>query len=106
MISRALELMDLKNSDKVLDLFCGLGNFSLPMAKYCSEVMGVEGSKTMVERAYMNAKANKLDNVSFFAANLDDPLEVSRYVQHSFNKLLIDPPRSGAFRIGEANRSA
>jgi 23S rRNA (uracil1939-C5)-methyltransferase len=99
MVSLALELMDLKSSDKVLDLFCGLGNFSLPMAKYCAQVVGVEGSKTMVERAYMNAKANSLDNVEFYAANLDDVTEVNNLVQQSFNKVLIDPPRSGALEI-------
>lgn len=99
MVSLAIELMDLKSSDKVLDLFCGLGNFSLPMAKYCAQVVGVEGSKIMVERAYMNAKANGLDNVEFYAANLDDVTEVNNLVQQSFNKVLIDPPRSGALEI-------
>lgn len=99
MVSLALELMDLNSADKVLDLFCGLGNFSLPMAKYCSGVVGVEGSKTMVERAYMNAKANGLDNVDFYAANLDDVTEVNKLVQQTFNKVLIDPPRSGALEI-------
>lgn len=99
MVKRALELMDLKNGDKVLDLFCGLGNFSLPMAQLCSRVVGVEGSKTMVDRAFMNAKANHLENVDFYAANLDDVTEVNKLVHQSFNKLLIDPPRSGALEI-------
>lgn len=99
MVNLALELMELKSSDKVLDLFCGLGNFSLPMAKFCTRVIGVEGSTNMVDRAYMNAKANHLDNVDFYAANLDDVSEVSKLVQHSFNKVLIDPPRSGALEI-------
>lgn len=99
MVNLALQLMDLKSDDLVLDLFCGLGNFSLPMARHCSKVVGVEGSKTMVERAYMNAKANHLDNVDFYAANLDDVMEVNKLVQHRFNKVLIDPPRSGALEI-------
>ncbi len=99
MVSLALELMDLKSTDVVLDLFCGLGNFSLPMAKFCSKVLGVEGSKTMVERAYMNAKANNLSNLDFYAANLDDVNEVKKLVNQPFNKVLIDPPRSGAFEI-------
>jgi len=99
MVKLALELMDLKSSDIVLDLFCGLGNFSLPMAQFCSKVVGVEGSKTMVERAYMNAKANNLSNVDFYAANLDDITEVNNLVKQSFNKVLIDPPRSGALEI-------
>lgn len=99
MVNLALELMDLKSSDKVLDLFCGLGNFSLPMAKYCAKVTGVEGSKTMVERAYMNANANQLNNVDFYTANLDDVTEVSKLVEQPCNKILIDPPRSGALEI-------
>jgi 23S rRNA (uracil1939-C5)-methyltransferase len=99
MVDRALELMDLKKSDKVLDLFCGLGNFSLPMAKFCSRVLGVEGSKTMVERAEMNAKANGLSNATFYAANLDDVDQVLKLFKQSFNKVLIDPPRSGALEL-------
>lgn len=99
MIIRALELMDLKSTDIVLDLFCGLGNFSLPMAKFCSKVLGVEGSKTMVERAYMNAKKNHISNVDFYAANLDDVNEVKKLVQQPCNKILIDPPRSGALEL-------
>ena len=99
MVHLAIDLMNLKNSDMVLDLFCGLGNFSLPMAKFCSQVVGVEGSQTMVERAYMNAKANGIMNTDFYAANLDDVHEVKKLAQHSFNKILIDPPRSGALEL-------
>ncbi len=99
MVRLALQLMELKSSDRVLDLFCGLGNFSLPMAKFCSSVVGVEGSQAMVERASMNAKANGLSNLSFYAANLDDVDEVNKIVQQSFNKVLIDPPRSGALEL-------
>ena len=99
MVRLALELMDLKSSDRVLDLFCGLGNFSLPMAKFCEYLVGVEGSQAMVERATMNAAANGLTNLSFYAANLDDVEEVNKVVQQSFNKILIDPPRSGALEL-------
>lgn len=99
MVALALQLMDLKSTDIVLDLFCGLGNFSLPMAKFSARVLGVEGSKTMVERAYMNAKANNVTNVDFYVANLDDVIEVNKLVQQACNKVLIDPPRSGAFEI-------
>ncbi|CAM3016461.1 23S rRNA (uracil(1939)-C(5))-methyltransferase RlmD [Legionella worsleiensis] len=99
MVRLAIELMALNSSDKVLDLFCGLGNFSLPMAKFCSKVIGVEGSKTMVERAYMNAQANGLANVEFYAANLDDISEVNKLTRQSVNKMLIDPPRSGALEL-------
>lgn len=99
MVALALELMELKSTDLVLDLFCGLGNFSLPMAKSCAQVVGVEGSANMVERAYMNAKANHLDNAAFYAANLDDVAQVNDLVKRSFNKVLLDPPRSGALEI-------
>ncbi|PWY54393.1 23S rRNA (uracil(1939)-C(5))-methyltransferase RlmD [Legionella qingyii] len=99
MVSQAMQLMDLKSTDIVLDLFCGLGNFSLPMAKFCTKVLGVEGSKNMVERAYMNAKLNHIQNVDFYAANLDDVNEVKKLVQQPCNKVLIDPPRSGALEI-------
>jgi 23S rRNA (uracil1939-C5)-methyltransferase len=99
MVKQALELMALKHSDNVLDLFCGLGNFSLPMAKKCSMVVGVEGSKTMVDRAYMNASVNQIQNVEFYPANLDDPNEVRSVVKQSYDKVLLDPPRSGALEI-------
>ncbi|MFI4963143.1 MAG: 23S rRNA (uracil(1939)-C(5))-methyltransferase RlmD [Legionellales bacterium] len=99
MVAKALELMELQSSDRVLDLFCGLGNFSLPMSLSCAKVIGIEGSKTMVERAYRNAQTNQLTNLEFYAANLDDISEVNRVLQGSINKVLIDPPRSGALEI-------
>jgi 23S rRNA (uracil1939-C5)-methyltransferase len=99
MVALTLKLMDLKSTDIVLDLFCGLGNFSLPMAKFCAKVLGVEGSENMVERAYMNAKANNIANADFYAANLDDVEEVKKLVQQKCNKVLIDPPRSGALEL-------
>lgn len=99
MVTQALSLMDLQATDTVLDLFCGLGNFSLPMAKYCANVIGIEGSETMVERARRNAELNQLTNVQFFAANLDDVAKVAKVMRHPANKVLIDPPRSGAFEI-------
>lgn len=99
MVPLALELLDLKSDDTVLDLFCGLGNFSLPLAKHCARVIGVEGSEMMVERARMNAIQNKITNSSFFSANLDDEHMVDILAQHGANKLLIDPPRLGAAEI-------
>ena len=99
MISQALELLALTPQDNVMDLFCGLGNFSLPIAKRCAKVIGVEGSDMMVERARMNAVLNSLSNVTFFSANLDDEGVMEMLEQHSINKLLIDPPRAGAMEI-------
>lgn len=99
MIPLALNLLNLNKEDIVLDLFCGLGNFSLAIAKFCKQVIGFEGSDAMVKRAYYNAKLNHITNVDFFAANLDDVETVSRLVQQTCTKILIDPPRSGAFEI-------
>lgn len=99
MVAQALEWMDLQAEDSVLDLFCGLGNFSLPMSKFCANVMGIEGSKEMVARALRNAEKNQLSNLNFYAANLDDVEEIKQKLQGSFSKVLIDPPRSGALEI-------
>jgi 23S rRNA (uracil1939-C5)-methyltransferase len=99
MVSHAIALMKPESEDIILDLFCGLGNFSLALAKSAKQVIGVEGSDAMVERATMNAEANQIKNVSFYAANLDDPEKISQFINMGQNKLLIDPPRSGALEI-------
>jgi 23S rRNA (uracil1939-C5)-methyltransferase len=99
MVDQALKLLELKSTDIVLDLFCGLGNFTLPMARQCKHVVGIEGSKTMVDRAHMNARNNQIENVEFYAANLDDEEEVSCLANRTYHKVLIDPPRSGALEI-------
>lgn len=99
MIPQAMSLLDLRPEDVVLDLFCGLGNFSLPMAKKCSRVIGVEGSENMVQRAYKNASHNHITNVEFFSANLDDPAGFEKLKHYSITKLLVDPPRAGALEI-------
>jgi 23S rRNA (uracil1939-C5)-methyltransferase len=96
MVAQALGLLELSEQDRVLDLFCGLGNFSLPMAKYCGHVYGVEGSHAMVERAQMNARYNHIDNVSFQCANLEDEKSMNALAALNVNKALIDPPRAGA----------
>jgi 23S rRNA (uracil1939-C5)-methyltransferase len=96
MIDRAIELLDLTPEDRVLDLFCGLGNFTLPLARRCAEVVGVEGEAKLVERARANAAENALTNVQFHAADLAGDLEHSPWWKQGFDKVLIDPPRSGA----------
>lgn len=98
MIKQALGLMDLNPEDKVLDLFCGLGNFSLPMAKKAGLVLGIEGCQEMVERAYMNAQLNAINNVQFLCADLDSE-SLQTLLKDNFNKVLLDPPRSGALAI-------
>jgi 23S rRNA (uracil1939-C5)-methyltransferase len=99
MVSLALSLLELNASDVILDLFCGLGNFSLPMAKHCDNVLGIEGSTTMVERALMNARLNQLENTEFRCANLEDETVLSDLKRFKFTKILLDPPRTGALAI-------
>jgi 23S rRNA (uracil1939-C5)-methyltransferase len=99
MISQAITLLDLQADDKVLDLFCGLGNFSLPMAKRCASVTGVEGSQDMVERAAINASNNQLANTSFYAADLFTSFDKDSWAVPEYSKLLLDPPRSGAIEL-------
>jgi 23S rRNA (uracil1939-C5)-methyltransferase len=102
MVPLALKLLDLNEDDVVLDLFCGLGNFSLPLAKKVSRVIGIEGSEKMVLRAGMNAAHNGINNAEFLSANLDDPDSFQSLELPTFTKLLIDPPRSGALEIVNA----
>ncbi|MDP3705937.1 MAG: 23S rRNA (uracil(1939)-C(5))-methyltransferase RlmD [Legionellaceae bacterium] len=99
MVPLALQLLDLNANDVVLDLFCGLGNFSLPLATQCAHVIAVEGSDAMVRRADMNAKANQLTNVTFLCANLDDEAALRDEMCAGVNKILLDPPRTGALAI-------
>jgi 23S rRNA (uracil1939-C5)-methyltransferase len=96
MIDRALGMLALQPDDRVLDLFCGLGNFSLPLARQAGSVVGVEGEGSLVERARDNAARNGIDNIEFHAADLNGDLEAEPWYGRGFNKLLLDPPRSGA----------
>ena len=96
MIDRAIEMLELKPEDRVLDLFCGLGNFSLPMARKAGMVVGVEGEESLVERARENAQRNNIQNAEFHMADLNGDLAAQPWYGEGFNKLLLDPPRSGA----------
>lgn len=98
-INQAIRLLDLTKQDVVLDLFCGLGNFTLPMATLCRSVTGIEGSEEMVLRGEENATLNQISNAHFFAANLCDSIEDKPWSAIKFNKILLDPPRSGAIEI-------
>lgn len=99
MVDRALQLLELSKNDTVLDLFCGLGNFTLAIARAAKHVVGVEGSYTMVNRGYENAKLNTLENVEFHAADLTKDIHHFTWAKNSYDKILLDPPRSGAFEI-------
>lgn len=101
MISRALELLELEPGHRVLDLFCGLGNFSLPIARRAAAVVGIEGEASLVERARANAAANGLANASFVQRDLYRDVDVSAWTEGSFDRVLLDPPRSGAAAIIE-----
>jgi 23S rRNA (uracil1939-C5)-methyltransferase len=96
MVMRALELLDPQPGDNILDLFCGLGNFTLPLAIRAGQVTGIEGSRDMVERARSNAVFNGLENVEFHATDLYKPCEKPPWPDVQYNKVLLDPPRSGA----------
>ncbi len=99
MIRRALELLELSAGDRVLDLFCGLGNFTLPLARRAGFVCGVEGSTAMVDRGEENARANGIENIAFHSADLSKPMTGAEWLQEGFDKVLLDPPRSGALEI-------
>jgi len=96
MIALALQLLDPQPSDRILDLFCGLGNFTLPIARCAANVVGVEGDSGLVQRARENAVLNGLPTAEFFAADLTQDVRAEPWVKGGFNKLLLDPPRSGA----------
>ncbi len=101
MVDQALTLLDIQPEDNVLDLFCGLGNFSLPLARHAAQVTGVEGSDAMVEQAATNAAANDIENCRFFRANLADTIVHTQWYKGSYDKILLDPPRAGAESIIE-----
>ena len=98
MVSQAVDWLDLNKGDEVLDLFCGIGNFSLPIASQGVSVTGVELCEKMVEKAKYNANINSLD-AKFYAQDLTKPNENKRWEADKYNKLLIDPPRSGAKEV-------
>jgi 23S rRNA (uracil1939-C5)-methyltransferase len=80
----------------VLDLFCGLGNFTLPMARRAAQVTGVEGDTGLVQRACDNAVANGLTNVDYHAVDLAGDVLHQPWMRPSYDRILLDPPRSGA----------
>lgn len=99
MISLALEWLDPQPEDRVLDLFCGLGNFTLPLARKAGHVVGVEGDDAMVVRGRENAGLNGLQNVAFHGANLQGDFTAEPWASEGFDRILIDPPRSGAEEV-------
>ena len=99
MVSRAIELLAPMAEDRVLDLFCGLGNFSLPLARKSKHVVGVEGDAGLIARARHNAERQGFANVTFIAANLADQPEQGTWAMQPYDKVLLDPPRTGAREV-------
>ncbi|SRR5579883_607053 len=99
MVKQAIHLLDLQPEETVLDLFCGIGNFTLPIAQRVRQVIGVEGSVDMVKRAADNARHNRIQNADFYAANLQELPAQAAWMNLSYDKILLDPPRAGAKEV-------
>ncbi|NOZ38182.1 MAG: 23S rRNA (uracil(1939)-C(5))-methyltransferase RlmD [Gammaproteobacteria bacterium] len=97
MVRLALELLQLNKNDSLLELFCGLGNFTLPMAQQAKQIVAVEGDAGLIQRARENAIANGIENVEYHVANLMENLDNMPWLKNKhYQKVLLDPPRSGA----------
>ncbi len=99
MVVQALSFLDLAESDRLLDLYCGLGNFTLPMARVCAQVTGIEADTAMVMRAKQAALDNHVENSEYHAADLTRPEPGAPWMRRHYDKILLDPPRSGAAEI-------
>ena len=99
MVGHAIELLAPESDDRVLDLYCGLGNFSLPLARRCREVLGVEGDEMLVEAAAGNAALNDLQNATFRMADLSKVDGSEAWLRGGWDKLLLDPARNGAAEV-------
>jgi 23S rRNA (uracil1939-C5)-methyltransferase len=101
LIARALGLLEPQPSDRILDLFCGLGNFSLPLARHAAFVMGVEGSLSLTRQAQHNAQLQGIHHTEFVVGNLFQGLPAAVTEAPAFDRWLIDPPRDGALAVVE-----
>lgn len=99
MVHFAIEQLQAGPEDRVLDLFCGIGNFSLPLARTAGAVLGVEGEKSLTERAARNARRNGLDNAGFRVADLSKIDGSENWVKEGCDRMLLDPARSGAAEV-------
>lgn len=99
MVHFAVEQLQVGADDRVLDLYCGIGNFSLPLARKAAAVLGVEGEASLVERAAANARRNELSNVEFRVADLGKIDGTESWVKAGCDRLLLDPARSGAAEV-------
>jgi 23S rRNA (uracil1939-C5)-methyltransferase len=101
MVAAAVELLQPTAADAVLDLFCGLGNFTLSLGRRAARVVGVEGDAALVDKARANALRNGLGNADFHVDNLFEPARVGSWAQNPYDLVLLDPPRAGASEILE-----
>lgn len=101
MVAQALEWLDLHPHDRVLDLFCGMGNFTLPIARRVKAVVGVEGVENLVKQARNNAQRNSIGNATFYNENLEAQIHTQPWAAEGFNKVLLDPARAGAAGVME-----
>ncbi len=99
MVARAIELLDPQPDDRVLDLYCGIGNFSLPLARRSGNVLGIEGEQTLVARAKANAERNEIDNADFRVRDLSDIEATEDWLKADWDRVLLDPARSGAAAV-------
>jgi 23S rRNA (uracil1939-C5)-methyltransferase len=100
MVARVLSLLELDSQSRVLDLYCGLGNFTLPMARHAGAVLGIEGDAALVQRARHNALMNGLGNAQFVAADLTQTLPLNApFLAGGFSHVVLDPPRAGALEV-------
>lgn len=101
LVSRVVGLLEPRDSDAVLDLYCGIGNFTLALARRGGRVLGLEAGDALVERARHNAAVNRMQNVEFLRADLGCAAEVLFMLRRGWDKLCLDPPRTGAVRVVE-----
>ncbi|MCB1821712.1 MAG: 23S rRNA (uracil(1939)-C(5))-methyltransferase RlmD [Candidatus Competibacteraceae bacterium] len=99
LVKRACDLLQLEPASRALDLFCGLGNFTLALAQRAREVVGVEGDASLVEWARLNAVRNRMKHVTFHSADLAGDLAGQPWAQGGYDQVLLDPPRSGALEM-------
>ena len=99
MVHFAVEQLEVGPEDRILDLFCGIGNFSLPLARRACVVLGVEGLESLTRRASVNAARNGLENVSFRVADLGKIDGTESWVRAGWDRMLLDPARSGAAEV-------
>lgn len=96
MVAQAVQWLNPQPQEGVLDLFCGLGNFTLALARFAARVVGVEAEASLIERARRNARRNGITHAAFHVADLTQPFSGQPWYGAGFDKILIDPPRSGA----------